>query len=322
MTPLRWSGRHLILALAPFITIACSVQKRARVTDSASGATPATARLAGAAADSVNWNAVDSAMGRPNVAQGDVHRYNFPRGDLHVTASGVALKPAFALGGWVAMKAASGGAVAMGDLVLTDEELTPVLTRLQNGGIEQTAIHHHVIRESPRVLYMHVHAHGDPVKIAQTVRAAVALTKAAAPPTSPAAGELGIDTAQIAKALGHSGRVNGGVYQVSVPRAETVRDAGFEVPPTMGLATAINFQPTGGGKAAIVGDFVMVASEVNPVIRALRENGIEATSLHSHLLTEEPRLFFMHFWANDDAVKLARGLRAALDKTNSQKPQP
>jgi hypothetical protein len=322
MTSLRVYRRHLILALAPFITIACSVQKRARVTDSASGAALATARLAGAGPDTVNWSDVDTAMGRANVVQGDVHRYNFPRGDLHVTASGVALKPAFALGGWVAMKAVSEGVVAMGDLVLTEDELTPVLTRLQNGGIEQTAIHHHVIRESPRIFYMHVHARGHPVPLAQTLRAAVALTKAPAPTTPPPAGELGIDTAQIAKALGHSGRVNGGVYQVSVPRAETVRDAGIEVPPSMGLATAINFQPTGGGKAAIIGDFVMIASEVNPVIRALRENGIEATSLHSHLLMEEPRLFFMHFWANDDAVKLARGLRAALDKTNSQKPQP
>src|SRR5262245_41482717 len=222
MTALRLYRRHLILALAPFITIACSVQKRARVTDSASGAALATASLAGAGPDTVNWNDVDSATGRANVAQGDVHRYNFPRGDLHVTASGVALKPAFALGGWVAMKAVSEGVVAMGDLVLTEDELTPVLTRLQNGGLEQTAIHHHVIRESPRILYMHVHARGHAVPLAQALRAAVALTKAPAPSTSTTAAELGIDTAQIARALGRFGRVNGGVYQVSVPRAETV----------------------------------------------------------------------------------------------------
>jgi len=270
-----------------------------------------------------DWKAVEAAMGRPSVAQpGDVHRFNFPRSDMHVTAAGVAVKPAFALGGWVAMKAVSGGGVmAMGDLVLSDAELNPVIAKLQAGGVEQTAIHHHLMHESPRVYYVHIHGHGDAVKIAQTVRGALALTKAPppAPPSSAAAAPLGIDTVQIAQALGVTGRVNGGVYQVSVPRSETIRDGTFEVPPSMGLATAINFQPTGGGKAAITGDFVMIASEVNAVIKTLGENGIEVTSLHNHLLADEPRLFFMHFWANADAVKLARGLRAALDKTASKR---
>jgi len=222
------------------------------------------------------------------------------------------------------MKATSDGVVAMGDLVLAEDELTPVITKLQAGGVEQTAIHHHILHESPRVLYVHIHAHGDPVKIAETVRGAVALTKIPppSPPAAPAASPPGIDTAAVAKALGYGGRINGGVYQVSVPRAEAIHDGSFEIPPSMGLGTAINFQPTGGGKAAITGDFVMIASEVNPVIRALRDGGIEVTSLHSHLLTEEPRLFFMHFWANDDAVKLASGLRSALEKTNSKKPSP
>src|SRR5207244_4078048 len=204
----------------------------------------------------------------------------------------------------------------------TESELTPVISRLQQGGVEQTAIHHHVIRESPRVLYVHVHADGDAVKIAETVRAALALTKVPPPAPAAPATAIDLDTAAVAHALGYSGRVNGGVYQVSVPRAESIHDGDFEIPASMGLATAINFQPTGKGKAAIIGDFVMIGSEVNPVIRALRENGIEATSLHSHLLTEEPRLFFMHFWANDNAVKLAAGLHAALEKTNSKKSRP
>jgi hypothetical protein len=206
--------------------------------------------------------------------------------------------------------------------VLTEDELTPVLTRLQQGGVEQTAIHHHLLHERPRVYYVHVHGHGDAVKLAETIHAALGLTKVppAAPPAAPAAGAFGLDTAAIAKALGTSGRVNGGVYQVSVPRAETIRDGGMEIPGSMGLGTAINFQPTGGGKAAITGDFVMLGAEVNPVIRALRDHGIEVTSLHNHMLADEPRLFFMHFWANDDAAKLATGLRAALDKTNSKRP--
>lgn len=276
-------------------------------------------------ADPVNWTAVDAAMGRASVAQpGDVRRFNFPRADLQVTADGVAIKPALALGGWVAMKAVAGGVMAMGDLVLVESEVEAVISRLQLGGIEQTAIHHHLLHETPRVYYVHVHGHGDPVKIAETVRAAVALTKAPAPaaPAAAPAPAIDLDTIGLVRALGYSGRLNGGVYQVSVPRAEVIRDGDFEVPASMGLGTAINFQPTGSGKAAITGDFVMVASEVNAVIRALRDGGIEVTSLHNHMLNETPRLFFMHFWANDDALKLGRALRTALDKTNSKRPTP
>jgi hypothetical protein len=244
-----------------------------------------------------------------------------PRSDLKVTAAGVAIRPVFALGSWIAFKAHDGGAAAMGDLVLTEDELGPVIAKLQAGGVEQTAIHHHIIRESPRVLYVHVHGHGDPVAIATTVREALALTgtPAPSPPAAAATTEpFGLDTTAIASALGRTGRINGGVLQVSVPRAEPIRSGGLEVPPSMGLATAINFQPTGNGKAAITGDFVLLGSEVNQVIRALGENGISVTSLHSHLLDEEPRLFFMHFWANADALTLARGLKAALDRTNSR----
>ncbi len=269
----------------------------------------------------IDWKAVDKALGRTGTMQpGDVYRFGMPRGDLQVTVAGVRVKPALALGSWLAFKATPDGAVAMGDMVLLEKEVAPVMARLQEAGIEQTAVHHHVLRESPRVIYMHVHGHGDPIKIAEGVRAALDLTGTPAQSASaPAAGEFGIDTAQIAAALGHGGKVNGGVYQVSVPRAETIRDRGMEIPPSMGLASVLNFQPTGGGKAAITGDFVMIAGEVNPVIRALRENGIEVMSLHNHLLNDEPRLFFMHFWANDDAVSLARGLRAALDATNSRR---
>jgi hypothetical protein len=166
-------------------------------------------------------------------------------------------------------------------------------------------------------MYMHVLAHGDPSTIARTIRDALASSRTplASPSPASAAPAIDIDTAMIARTLGVTGKVNGGVYQVSVPRPETIRENGMEVPPSMGVATAINFQPTGGGKAAITGDFVLRANEVNPVIRALRANGIEVTAIHSHMLDEEPRLFFMHFWANDDAVKLARGLRTALDQT-------
>jgi hypothetical protein len=178
-----------------------------------------------------------------------------------------------------------------------------------------------VLDESPRVMYLHISAHANPESVARTIRAALEATKTPLDTTTAAspAARLDLDTAGIARTLGYSGRVNGGVYQVSVPRAERITEGGREVPPSMGLATVINFQSTGSGRAAITGDFVMTAREVNPVIRTLRENGIEVTALHSHMLAEQPRLFFMHFWANDDALKLARALRAALDATNSRR---
>jgi hypothetical protein len=253
---------------------------------------------------------------------GEVRRYSMPRSDMQVTAAGVRLRPAFALGSWLAMKpVAGGGVMAMGDLVVSEDELNPVLLRLQQGGVAQTAIHHHVMRESPRVLYVHVHGHGDPLAVARTVRSALSLTATPPAPSGALAPiAMDLDTAGIRQALGHAGRANGGVYQVNVPRAETILDAGEEIPASMGLATVMNFQPTGGGRAAITGDFVMTAAEVNPVIRALRDNGIEVTSLHNHLLQDDPRLFFLHFWAVDDGPRLARGLRAALDKTNSRRP--
>jgi hypothetical protein len=277
------------------------------------------------------WAAVQQALGGKGVMQpGDVLRFSFPRTDLHVTAAGVQVKPGFALGSWIAFKRTGQGAdapaMAMGDLVLTEDEVNPVMLALQQGGVEQTAVHNHVLNESPRVMYMHVSAHGDPAKIAQTIRTALGASKTPLPPPvasgagdagaapAPAPAPLELDTAAIARTLGVTGKANGGVYQVSVPRAERITANGMEVPPSMGVATAINFQPTGGGKAAITGDFVMTATEVNPVIRALRENGIQVTALHNHMLEESPRLFFMHFWANEDAVTLAKGLRAALDK--------
>ncbi len=271
----------------------------------------------------IDWKQVDAGLGKSGTLQPDgAYKVGMPRGDLHVTAAGVALKPALALGSWVAFKQVSDTqAMLMGDLVLLEAEVGPVLAKLQEGGIEQTALHNHLLHESPHVMYMHIGGHGPPAKLAAAVHAGLALTGTplGAAPAAPPAASPGIDTAQIGQILGFHGRVNGGVYQVGVPRAETITADGVEVPPSMGLATAINFQPTGGGKAAITGDFVLIGDEVNPVIRALRDNGIAITALHSHLLTDSPHLFFMHYWANDDALKLAHGLRAALDKMNVKK---
>jgi UDP-N-acetylmuramyl pentapeptide synthase len=198
------------------------------------------------------------------------------------------------------------------------------MLKLQEGGIHESAVHNHLIGESPRVMYMHVASHGEAVQMAKVIHDALALTKTPGPDATlnlatTAATELGFDQKEVEQILGHSGKVSGGILQIGVPRAEAITDSGMAVPPSMGVATALNFQPTGNGKAAITGDFVLLGGEVNPVMKALRQNGIAVTALHSHMLMEEPRLFFMHFWANDEAVKLAKGLRAALDKTNSVK---
>jgi len=271
-----------------------------------------------------DWQArVGEALGKTGAAApGGVYRVGLPRTDLKVTLDGVELKPGFALGSWLAFEKMGDQGMVMGDLVLTMDEVNPVMIKLAAGGIEITALHNHLLRNQPFTMYMHVQGNGDPVKLAAALHAALAesktpLSAAAAAPAAPP--PLDLDTAAIDQALGAKGANNGGVYQLSIPRAEPIKDNGMDVPPPMGSANAINFQPTGSGKAAITGDFVLIASEVNPVLRALRENGIEVTAIHNHMLDDQPRLYFMHFWANDDAKKLAEGLKAALAHVNIAK---
>lgn len=270
-----------------------------------------------------DWARVDQILGRKGAEQaGGIHRYGLPRTDLKVTLDGVAIKPAFALGGWLAFQPMGSNTMVMGDLVLTETEINPVMKKLLDDGLEVTAIHNHLLRTSTPVFYMHVGGHGDPAKLAESVRAALVLSKtplSQAPSSPPPAVDL--DTAALEKTLGAKGTNNGGVYQFGIPRAETVSEGGMDVAPTMGISTAINFQPTGTGKAAVTGDFVLLAKEVNPVMKTLRQNGIEVTALHSHMVDETPRLYFMHFWANDDAQKLATALKAAVDQTNSRRAQ-
>jgi Domain of Unknown Function (DUF1259) len=279
--------------------------------------------ISSAHAQDIDWQKVDELLGRKPAVGGDVHRYGFPRTDLTVTLDGVTIKPALALGGWVAFKPAHDGVMVMGDLVLLDSEINPVMAKMIVNGLEITAVHNHLLRASPETFYMHVAGHGDPVKLATAIREALAESKTpltgAAPTSPPPAVDL--DTAQLDQIIGVKGQANGGVYQFNVPRRDPITEDGMQLSPVgpMGVAIGINFQPTGGGRAAITGDFVLTGEEVNPVIMALRTHGIEVTALHSHMLDEQPRLFFMHFWANDDAIKLAEGLRAALDKTASTK---
>ena len=274
--------------------------------------------LAAPAAGAPNWTAVDAAFGRPGAVQPDgVHRYGFPRSDLKVTLDGVAIKPALALGGWVAFQPMGDAAMVMGDLVLTQEEVNPVMARLLQEGLTITALHNHLLRSTPGTMYMHVHGSGDPVKLATSLRSALALsgtplaTPAAAAPPPP----LDLDTTAMDRTIGWPGKVNGGVYQFNIPRPEQITDSSMPVLPSMGLTIALNLQPIGGGKVVGTGDFVLLPNEVDPVLRALRSNGIEVTALHNHLGAEQPRLFFMHFWANGNASAVASGLRKALDAT-------
>jgi hypothetical protein len=284
------------------------------------------ALLAGAsnlafAADN-DWQArVGEALGKIGASTpGGIYRVGLPRTDLKVTLDGVELKAGFALGSWLAFEKMGEEGMVMGDLVLTMDEINPVMTKLAAGGIEVTALHNHLLRNQPFTMYMHVLGHGDPVKLAAALHAALAESKtplaaAAAAPPPP----IDLDTAALDQMLGAKGTNNGGVYQFGIPRAEPIKEGGMDVPPPMGSANAINFQPTGGGKAAITGDFVLIGKEVNPVLKALRERGIELTAIHNHMLDDQPHLYFMHFWANDDAKKLAEGLKAALAQINIAK---
>jgi hypothetical protein len=266
---------------------------------------------------------VGEALGKTGAAApGGIYRVGLPRTDLKVTLDGVELKAGFAVGSWLAFEKMGDQGMVMGDLVLTMDEVAPVMTKLAAGGIDVTALHNHLLRNQPFTMYMHVQGNGDPVKLATVLHAALAesktpLSAAAAAPTEPP--PIDLDTAALDQTLGAKGTNNGGVYQFSIPRAEPIKDNGMDVPPPMGSANAINFQPTGGGKAAITGDFVLIAKEVNPVLSALRDHGIEITALHNHMLDDQPHLYFMHFWANDDAKKLAAGLKAALAQINIAK---
>jgi len=269
-----------------------------------------------------DWSAVAKALGRSGTElPGNVYRVGLGRSDLKVTLDGVQIRPPLALGSYLAFQSMGKDGMVMGDLVLTQDEVNPVMKKLVEGGIEITALHNHLLRNSPFTMYMHFEGFGDPAKLAGVLRTALEESKTPMAAPAPAASPppIDLDTAAIEKTLGAKGANNGGVLAFNIPRADKITSGGMTIPVGMGSGIVINFQPTGDGKAAITGDFVLTASEVNPVLKALRENGIEVTALHSHMLDEQPRLFFMHYWANDDAQKLASGLKTALDKVKRQK---
>ncbi|MBR0644934.1 DUF1259 domain-containing protein [Plastoroseomonas hellenica] len=283
----------------------------------------ARAQQQGAASDADWRRTIASVLGKPGAEMpGGVYRVALPRTDLQVTLDGIEIRPGFGLGSWVAFHEHGRDLMVMGDLVLLEREINPVMRRLAAGGIEVTALHNHLLRAQPATMYLHVAGVAEAYRLATVIRGALQETgtplQGAAGPSGDGRME-GVDATVFARALGYEGRAAGGVYAVSVPRAEAIREHGAEVPPALGLGTAINLQAAGNGKGAITGDFVLTAREVVPVQRALLENGIEVTAIHNHMLGEEPRLFFMHFWAVDDPEKLGRGLRVALERTNSRR---
>lgn len=267
-----------------------------------------------------DWKPVTATLGRTGTLMGGtVYHVALPRKDLKVTSKGVAIKPGFSLGGYANFAKYRDGALVTGDLVVTEAELPKVTDALQRAGIEQTGIHKHLLQQSPAIWWTRIHGMGDPVTLARGVKAALAATSI--PPASPPSQvPVDLDTAAIDKAIGRQGKADGGIYKFSLPRRNTVTDGRHVLPPALGITTALMFQPLGAGRAAINGDFVMTADEVNKVIRALRRGGIDVVEVHNHMLDDEPRLFYLHFWATGDGTRLAKALRGALDTTNLTPP--
>lgn len=263
-----------------------------------------------------DWKAVEAALGRPAAAQPDgVRRFGFPRTDLAVQVDGIAVRPVLGLGSWLAFAEHGGGTEVMGDLVLTQAEVNPVLRRLHAGGLSATALHNHLLRGTPATMYMHVHGHGDATALARALRTALeaSATPLGAPGATAATPDF--DTAPLDRIISAAGKVNGGVWQAVLPRPEPIMEAGMPTPASLGTGMAINVEPLEAGRVAAAGDLVLLADEVEPVQQVLAEHGIEVTALHNHTLREEPRLFYMHFWGVGPAEAVATGLRAALDRT-------
>jgi hypothetical protein len=291
--------------LAVFITLTFSAPSRA--TDR-----PKTA---------LDADAISQELGKDGEMKGDVYKISFPRTDLTVMVENLKVNPGLALGTWMAFKPAGDQTAAHGDLVLTEQEVGPVVTELERQGFQITGLHNHLLKDSPHVMYLHFWGTGDARSLARGLKHALRLTKTPiVPATGAASAEPFPEADAILKILGQKGEVQKGVLKVNIPRRDTIKANGTEVPPSMGMATALNFQEAGPGQVAATGDFVLTGEEVNRVARALTERGITITALHNHLLHASPDLYFMHFWAKDTPEKVAQGLKAALAEMQLKTP--
>ncbi len=268
------------------------------------------------AAAPLDTSAIDAAIGfSGKMMPGEVYRVSIPRSDLHVSVDGVALKTALALGGYAVYESAPNGAIVMGDIPLLQSEVGPVQKQLTASDFEITALHNHLLREQPHVMYLHFMKIGDAAQISRQLHDALRLTAVpfSRPPAGPAAAAQFPYAAQIDGALSLKGNAHDGIYSVAVPRKDTITVHGVTLAPAMGVATAINFQEAGSGRIATTGDFVLTAAQVDSVRSALVSHGIEVTALHQHLVDGDPTLYFMHFWAAGPPANVLPGLRAAVE---------
>jgi len=271
---------------------------------------------AGAQDIPADYQTVLNTLGRQGDFKANVLKVNIPRNDVSVTVDGVATPTPFGFGGWVAMTRGTGGMdVLMGDLVLTENEVNPVMSSLLDHGFDVTALHNHFFRDEPRMFYMHVHGHGTPADLATRLKPALDLIgnqKRATPP-QPAAAAGKIDTAALARIIGAQGEQAGAVYKITLGRDDLhLTEMGAPINARMGLNTWAAFIGT-DARAAVAGDVAMLAKEVTPVLKALRSHGIEVVAIHQHMTGTTPTIFFLHYWGKGPAAQLATGVRAAVD---------
>ncbi len=264
------------------------------------------------------YQQVLTALGKSGDYKANVLKVNIPRNDLSVTVANVKTPTPFGFGGWVAMTKGTGGMdVMMGDLVLTQDEVSPVMSALLGNGLEVTALHNHFFWDEPRMLYMHVHGHGTPADLARKVKPALDLigkntTRPTTPAAAPAAAPAMMDTAKIAQIVGTQGEQNGAVYKITIGRDDLkLTEMGAPINARMGLNTWAAFVGT-NDNAAIAGDVAMLTNEVTPVLAALRKNGIDVVAIHHHMTDTQPAIYFLHYWGTGPADKLATAFKAAL----------
>lgn len=265
-----------------------------------------------------DWSDVEKVLDKKGNVQDNVFKITFPRSDLKVKVGDFDVAPGLAFTSWIGFMKMGNQTMMMGDLVLLDKEVAPVILKLISENLQITALHNHIVNETPAIKYIHFSGNGDAISLAGKIKSVFAVT--GTPLTVPQTQNQSAkpDWSKVEAILGTSGKLNGNLLQYSFPRNEKLTESGMEMPAYMGMATGINFQMT-ENKAAITGDFVLLADEVNPVAKALTDNGIQVTAIHNHMLYDNPRLFMLHFWAVDEPGKLAKGLKEALDKTNSKK---
>ena len=286
------------------------------------------AGLAAGQAVPADYDGVLKSLGKQGDFKDGVLKLNIPRNDLKVTIDGIATPTPFGFGGWLALAKGDGGMdVMMGDLVLLEDEVNPVMSALLDNGLEVTALHNHFFFESPRIFYMHVHGHGKAADLARMVKPAVDLIGRAAPQhqTSVTGGNSNvsagqIDTAKIVKIVGHDGEQNGAVFKITVGRDDLkLKDMGATINARMGLNTWAAFYGS-DANAEVAGDVAMLSAEITPVLKALRANGLNVVAMHNHMTSGQPAIFFLHYWGTGSTEKLANGFKAALNELG--KPAP